>query len=317
MRDKEQGVIEMADGDGEAQTGGDPPRVFVSYASQDVAIADAIVEALERHGLKCWIAPRDVIPGSLYADGIVRAICGAKVFALVLSEHAIASSHVGKEIERASSNRRPIIAFRIDLAPLTPAFQYFLSESQWITVRAGDTEAASAKLVEAVQRHLTPRSAIEQCALPERHPLERKSNTSRRPWIIAACVTVVVVALAYFVVNKFWLSKQAANDKTVAAAAPAVTPATPTISDKSVAVLPFVDMSEKKDEEYFADGTAEEILDLLAKIPGLHVPARTSSFYFKGNQRIYPQSLDGFWLLTFLKVASASRAIACGSPYSS
>jgi hypothetical protein len=56
---------------------------------------------LERHGLKCWIAPRDVIPGSLYTDRIVRAISGAKVFVLVLSEHAIASSHVGKEIERA------------------------------------------------------------------------------------------------------------------------------------------------------------------------------------------------------------------------
>jgi hypothetical protein len=76
-------------------------RVFISYASQDVAVADAIVAPLERHGLKCWIAPRDVIPGSLYTDRIVRAISGAKVFVLVLSEHAIASSHVGKEIERA------------------------------------------------------------------------------------------------------------------------------------------------------------------------------------------------------------------------
>jgi len=56
------------------------------------------------------------------------------------------------------------------------------------------------------------------------------------------------------------------------------------VSDKSVAVLPFVDMSEKRDQEYFADGMAEEILDLLAKVHELHVPARTSSFYFKGKQ---------------------------------
>jgi hypothetical protein len=69
--------------------------------------------------------PSGCHPWSLYADGIVRAISGAKVFALVFSEHAIASTHVGKEIERASSKRRPIIALRIDLAPLTPAFQYF------------------------------------------------------------------------------------------------------------------------------------------------------------------------------------------------
>jgi TolB-like protein/Flp pilus assembly protein TadD len=76
---------------------------------------------------------------------------------------------------------------------------------------------------------------------------------------------------------------------TVATSAHPVT-ATPTgaISDKSIAVLPFADMSEKHDQEYFADGMAEEILDLLAKIPGLHVPARTSSFYFKGKSEDIP-----------------------------
>jgi TolB-like protein/Flp pilus assembly protein TadD len=68
----------------------------------------------------------------------------------------------------------------------------------------------------------------------------------------------------------------------------AQTPSVEAISDKSIAVLPFADMSEKKDQEYFADGMAEEILDLLAKVPGLHVPARTSSFYFKGKSEDIP-----------------------------
>ena len=53
--------------------------VFVSYASQDVAIADAIVATLERNGFRCWIAPRDVTPGSQYADEIVGTINDAKV----------------------------------------------------------------------------------------------------------------------------------------------------------------------------------------------------------------------------------------------
>ena len=53
--------------------------------------------------------------------------------------------------------------------------------------------------------------------------------------------------------------------------------------EKSIAVLPFVDMSEKKDQEYFADGMAEEIIDLLARIPNLTVIGRTSSFQFKGK----------------------------------
>jgi TolB-like protein len=53
--------------------------------------------------------------------------------------------------------------------------------------------------------------------------------------------------------------------------------------ERSVAVLPFLDMSEKKDQEYFADGLAEELLDLLAHVPDLKVPARSSSFFFKGS----------------------------------
>jgi len=55
------------------------------------------------------------------------------------------------------------------------------------------------------------------------------------------------------------------------------------ITDKSIAVLPFADMSEKKDQEYFSDGLSEELIDMLSKVPDLRVPARTSSFFFKGK----------------------------------
>jgi TolB-like protein len=65
--------------------------------------------------------------------------------------------------------------------------------------------------------------------------------------------------------------------------APIVTPNAAALPQRSIAVLPFVDMSEKKDQEYFADGMAEEITDLLARIPGLRVMSRTSAFQFKGH----------------------------------
>jgi TolB-like protein/DNA-binding winged helix-turn-helix (wHTH) protein len=72
------------------------------------------------------------------------------------------------------------------------------------------------------------------------------------------------------------------------------------IQDKSIAVLPFVDMSEKKDQEYFADGMAEEIIDLLVKIPELKVIGRTSSFQFKGQSqdlRVIGEKLGVAYLL--------------------
>jgi TolB-like protein/Flp pilus assembly protein TadD len=262
------------------ESGQDPQAasdVFVSYASKDAAMANAVVAALESQGLKCWIAPRNVNPGSLYADGIVRAINGTKVLVLVLSESAIASPHVGKEIERASSKQHPIIALKIDAAPLTPALEYFLSESQWVEVQAEGAEAALAKLVEAVRRYLAASPASATASLRNRPPLTGTRPQRRIPWMAAVVAAAVAAALLYLVVDKFRLSKQAASERSAAALTPAAAP----ISDQSVAVLPFVDMSEKKDQAYFSDGLAEELIDRLAKVPDLRVPARTSSFYFK------------------------------------
>ncbi len=76
-------------------------------------------------------------------------------------------------------------------------------------------------------------------------------------------------------------------------------------------------MSEKKDQEYFADGTAEEILDLLAKVPGLNVPARTSSFYFKGKSEDIPTIARRLMVANILEGSTANPATACVLPYSS
>jgi len=88
---------------------------------------------------------------------------------------------------------------------------------------------------------------------------------------------VVMLVLSYFAADRLWLSKR---NRSVEYTRTAVTSVA---SDKSIAVLPFVDMSEKKDQQYFADGMAEEVLDLLTKVPGLRVIGRTSSFQFKGK----------------------------------
>src|ERR1700730_3526772 len=96
----------------------------------------------------------------------------------------------------------------------------------------------------------------------------------------------MAVALAYFVVDKFWLSKHATTEQPaapVASVAPGTTSTAMAVSDKSIAVLPFVDMSEKRDQEYFSDGLSEELIDHLTRAKDLKVIARTSSFSFKGK----------------------------------
>jgi TolB-like protein/Tfp pilus assembly protein PilF len=258
--------------------------VFVSYASQDVATANALVEHLEQQGIRCWIAPRDVKPGAQYADAIVRAINEATTLVLVLSQSSVGSSHVGREVERAASKHKQVIALKIDAAALTPALEYFLSESQWIDVPALGMPAALARLSEAVGQG----AAVAQTnpvfasasgggsGAPAVNRAVATAIVAKR--VMVAAAVVIALGVGGVVVVHFWASKHPE----------AQTPAAATISDKSIAVLPFADMSEKKDQEYFADGMAEEILDLLAKVPGLHVPARTSSFYFKGKSEDIP-----------------------------
>jgi TolB-like protein/Tfp pilus assembly protein PilF len=237
--------------------------VFVSYASQDAAVANSIVEHLESQGLKCWMAPRDVRPGTEYADAIVAAINEAKAVVLLLSGSAVASSHVGREIERAASKHKQIVALRIDTEPLSRSFEYFLSNSQWIDLPNLGMPAAIAKLKEAVG-HVP-------IASPQSLPSRRPGGIGKRV-VVTAAVIIGLGAVVAFGVHFWPLIHSGAQTLAVTA-----------IHEKSIAVLPFVDMSEKKDQEYFSDGLSEELIDLLAQVQDLRVPARTSSFAFKGK----------------------------------
>jgi TIR domain len=81
--------------------------VFISYSSKDMPAGEAVGAALERHGLRCWIAPRDIVPGIGWAKSIVRAIGQSRTMVLVLSEHANSSPQIEREVERQSIRAFP------------------------------------------------------------------------------------------------------------------------------------------------------------------------------------------------------------------
>jgi TolB-like protein len=100
-------------------------------------------------------------------------------------------------------------------------------------------------------------------------------------------LAVLLIALAYFAYDKFVISKNVDAARIVntikAESEPSEPEAAPTQPDKSIAVLPFVNMSGDPEQEYFSDGIAEELLNRLAQLPDLKVAARTSAFQFKGK----------------------------------
>ena len=286
----------MAEGGGEEQTTGarsGTHNVFISYASTDSAVAGIVCEAMERDGITCWIAPRNVIPGEFYADALVHAIDASRVLVLVLSENAASSPHVLREVERATSKRHPVISLRVDLTPLPAALEYFLNTSHWLDASASGIDRALPKLVDAVQHlvaltlgvepHSTG-SSVKSFTNLFSQPADGAQRSRRRSWPLIAISAAIAVIVISLIVDKFWQAKHAA-ESLVAVEKPASAPVALATPEKSVAVLPFLDMSEKKDQEFFSDGLSEELIDMLARVPELRVPARTSSFYFKGKQK--------------------------------
>jgi TolB-like protein/Tfp pilus assembly protein PilF len=264
-------------------------KVFISYASQDSAVAEQLCAALEAANLPCWIAPRDVRAGESYAAAIIHAINSSRMLLLVLSQNAIKSSHVLREVERASSKSRPILSVRIDATALPPELEYFLSANQWLDASTGPLELIFPALVESVRNHTAGEAEHVRnaagalgAAAAGTPAVKREPSSHWGKRATAVALTALVAGLVYLLLDKFWFSNPAATQNPAAQTMPA-TPAAPAIAEKSIAVLPFVDMSEKKDQEYFSDGLSEELIDLLTQIPDLRVPARTSSFYFKGK----------------------------------
>jgi adenylate cyclase len=113
--------------------------------------------------------------------------------------------------------------------------------------------------------HVTLERSLTPTAETDRADGVARRRSIGRPGAVVICI-VLLAALGYLAID--WMSKPVSA---------------PAAADKSIAVLPFVDMSENHDQEYFSDGLSDELIQSLAQVPDLQVPARTSSFYFKGK----------------------------------
>ena len=105
--------------------------VFISYSNVDRLIAEAVCTALETAGVRCWIAPRDIQPGSEWGQAIIDAIDRVHAMVLVFSLNANDSVQVRREVERAASRRIDILPIRFETHEPSGAMAYFLAGLQW------------------------------------------------------------------------------------------------------------------------------------------------------------------------------------------
>lgn len=109
-----------------------PREVFVSYSEADRACAYEVVEHLETHGVRCWVAPRDISPSTDWAAEIIDAISAARVMVLVFSSSSNDSPQVRREVERAVHKRISVLPFRIENVLPSKSLEYFLSTQHWL-----------------------------------------------------------------------------------------------------------------------------------------------------------------------------------------
>jgi TolB-like protein len=249
--------------------------VFLSYASQDAEAARRICDALRAAGIEVWFDQSELRGGDAWDRSIRKQIKSCALFIPVISKH----TH-----ERAEGYFRLEWNLAVDRSQRISADKAFL-----VPVLIDDTADGDERVPEKfreLQWTLLPEgnarpefvTRIQQLLSADPGPL---TSTARRPGaaisggysrFIPGVMALVVLAAsaAYLFLEKPWVAE----------------PGTFSPPAHSVAVLPFVNLSGDKEQEYFSDGLTEELLNSLAAIDGLQVAARTSSFSFKEHPDI-------------------------------
>ncbi|RPI81225.1 MAG: TIR domain-containing protein [Chloroflexi bacterium] len=173
--------------------------VFISYSNKDKTVANAVLAGLEDQGIRCWIAPRDVDPGSLWSEAIVNAIGSSKVMIVIMSGNSNNSKQVVREVERAVASEVIIIPFRIENVDPTGAMAYFLATQHWLDALTPPLENHIEKLGKTIQLILSggDKPVVEQL---QNVPVEKTIPVSRRNPGSLTIALLGIAVLALFAV---------------------------------------------------------------------------------------------------------------------
>lgn len=266
--------------------------VFVSYSSKDKATADAVCAVLESHGIRCWVAPRDILPGRDWGGSIIQAIKGARAMVLVFSAKANSSAQIKREVERAVNEGIPVIPLRIeDVAP-TDTLEYFISTPHWLDAFTPPLEIHLQYLAKVVKEILVgPAATVADAEKSEaqqkdkRHPRHTEKQlinivVSKHWKTIAAfalpLICGVAVALWYWAPKR--LEKSETALQTPSAYKPAnSSPAPPIAPSSPVSVAtPFPGWTSGIQVLQATYGAGTQQMDVTAKVQSLVQSGQTN-----------------------------------------
>ncbi len=204
-------------------------QVLISYSSKDKKWADAACSVLESRGIRCWIAPRDIAPGTEWGAAIIGGIDACRVMVLIFSSSANASPQVRREVERAISKGLAIIPCRIEDVKPQGAMEYALGNTHWLDVFTPPVENQLNRLTDSVAALLPDDSGVSKTAISlpvvpaAATPQDEICRSSRRRLFVVIAVSLAIV---------FWPRKNAAS---VASTADSTAPTANRVDSKPVA----------------------------------------------------------------------------------
>lgn len=251
--------------------------VFISYSSHDQKIADAACAILEQHKLRCWIAPRDILPGADWGGAIVHGIEECRLFVLVYTNNSNQSPQVLREVERAVANGLPIIPLRLDTTAPTKSMEYFISSQHWMDALNPPLEAHLNKLAETAKRLLTGRS--DSVPVPTSTTRAPKPDALRLwKWLLAG----IVVVAGGFAANHWLIGRtrdpsqraettknhETAGNSAGTSAQPAARPVAPKPDEVHDPI--FLSVMTERFERFDGDRNDSLSAPELRRIPGIH-----------------------------------------------
>ena len=175
-------------------------HIFISYSSANKTLAKAVCEGLEKKGLKCWMAPRDISIGEEYAEAIIEAIESACLLLLILTKESNASQQVRREVERAAGKNVPIFPLKTDEVELSKSLEYFISYCQFMDATDGPIEShlerLAARIMESPERQLSDnvsKITAGQKVLPLQAIKRKKTK-----WMMGGIAVLICLAVAVF-----------------------------------------------------------------------------------------------------------------------
>lgn len=191
-------------------------EIFISYSHKDKATADAICAYVESKGLRCWYAPRDIMPGASWANSIIEAIDSTKILVLVFTEHSNISPQVLREVSNAVSAGVTVVPLKLTEKEPISGMKYYLATVHWLDAMNEDLSAAienlyvlcksilEAKASTEITEELKERSAR---ALAEKQEAEKAAQLKKKKRLIAtissvAAAIIVVAAVLLFALPK-------------------------------------------------------------------------------------------------------------------